>query len=148
MNKSLKDTTGSPALRMTPQRRAILDEFQGDENHFSADEVYVRVRAKLPSISLGTVYRNLDILAQTGQVVAFDVGSGQKLYDGGLHRHYHVRCVDCGRVCDISAGAVGDLNAAASGHGFEIISHQLTFEGVCDSCSKARKGSDNTRKGG
>ena len=74
----------------------------------TADEVYSRVRRRLPNISLGTVYRNLDVLSQAGFVRKLCLGGGQRRYDGRLGRHYHVRCAGCGVISDIPAERFGD----------------------------------------
>jgi len=127
----------SPLLRMTRQRRIIMEEFQTPGGHLTADDVYVSVRRKLPNISLGTVYRNLEILSQAGLIRKLTLGGGQRHYDGGLHRHYHVRCLRCGKIRDIPAESLGDLDEAARGYGFEILGHQLEFEGICQECQQA-----------
>ncbi len=136
MNKA-SPSKSLPILRMTRQRRIILEEFQTPGQHSTADEVYARVRKKLPNISLGTVYRNLDILSQTGMIKKLGLSGRQKQYDGGLHRHYHVRCVRCGRISDVSADPFGDLDAAAATSDFTILGHQLEFEGLCPKCKKS-----------
>ena len=123
---------------MTDQRRAILKELRRPDQHLTADEVYRRVRQKLPNISLGTVYRNLEILSEAGLIRMLHLGGGQKHYDGGLHRHYHVRCVQCGKTSDIPADPFPDLDAAAGGHGFKILGHELAFEGLCQECQKGK----------
>ena len=120
---------------MTKQRRVILDQFRTPGRHFTADDVYLLVRQELPNISLGTVYRNLDILSQAGRIRKLNLGGGQRQYDGGLHRHYHVRCVLCGKVADVPPDRIGDLNLAAyETTDFEILDHELGFEGVCAEC--------------
>ncbi len=122
--------------RMTRQRRIILEEMQTPGRHLTADDVYERVKQKIPNISLGTVYRNLEILHQAGLIKKLTMGGCQKKYDGGMHRHYHVRCIKCDKVQDVSAEAFQDLNKAAL-HGvdsFEIIDHELEFIGICDKC--------------
>ena len=128
----------SPIKRMTRQRRIILDEMRIPGRHLTADDVYERVRQKIPNISLGTVYRNLEILHQGGRIKKLTMGGGQKKYDGGMHRHYHVRCVKCDRIRDVSAEAFGDLDKAAlrGVDAFEIIDHELEFIGICDDCRK------------
>ena len=131
---------------MTRQRRAILEQFRAPGRHLGADAVYERVRRRLPNISLGTVYRNLDILCRAGLIRKLHLGGGQKLYDGTTHRHYHVRCVRCGMISDIPAEPFGDLEAAAALKGFVILSHELEFEGLCQKCHKA-KGPQKNRKG-
>ena len=121
--------------RMTRQRAAILEQFQTPNRHLTADEVYDLVRTKVPNVSLGTVYRNLELLSRDGLIRKLDLGGSQRSYDGGLHRHYHVRCVQCGRLDDVSAAPFGDLDAAAAGATeFRVLGHQLEFEGVCIDC--------------
>ena len=91
----------------------------------------------MPRISLGTVYRNLEILCRAGLINRLQTGGGQRQYDGGVHKHYHVRCVECGQVSDVPAEPFPDLDAAAEAEGFRIIGHQLTFEGICDKCRES-----------
>ena len=138
--KQAQDNQSTSPLRMTRQRRLILDELRTPGGHLTADEMYARVRAKLPNISLGTVYRNLEILSEAHLIRKLRLGCGRKQYDGGLHRHYHVRCVLCGKVSDVPAGSFGDLDAAASKTtDFGILGHELVFDGECPECRAARK---------
>ena len=117
----------------------ILEQFRQSGQHPTAVEVYERVRRKLPNISLGTVYRNLEILSQAGLITKLQLGGGQKQYDGGTHEHYHVQCVRCDRVSDIPAEPFPDLDAAADGYGFEILGHQLAFRGLCRQCRQVEE---------
>ncbi|MGB2822467.1 MAG: transcriptional repressor [Phycisphaerae bacterium] len=133
-------------LRMTRQRRVIMEKFRTPGRHLTAADVYASVRGEVPNISLGTVYRNLEVLSQAGLIRKLYLGGGQRQYDGGLHRHYHIRCVRCGEVSDVSADLLPDLDKAARGCGFEVLGHQLRFEGVCRACQKA-DGPREKRKG-
>jgi len=83
-------------LRMTHQRKVILEEMKKLEGHPTADEVYVRVRERLPRISLGTVYRNLDVLAASGLIRKIEPDFPQMRFDRNTHEHYHVTCMQCG----------------------------------------------------
>lgn len=122
-------------LRMTRQRRLILEELDAPGRHPTADAVYQRVRLRIPNISLGTVYRNLEKLSQSGLIRKLHIGSGQKRYDRSLHKHYHVRCIQCGRISDLAAEPFGDLEATAGGNStFDILGHELEFEGLCGRC--------------
>ena len=121
--------------RNTPQRRIILEEIQKVTSHPTAVEVYEMVRRRLPRISLGTVYRNLERLAADGRLHKLGPGGGEARFDGDLAPHYHVRCVHCGRLADVrgvAADAVGDEVEEAAG--YEILGHRLEFVGICPEC--------------
>ncbi|MBW2172694.1 MAG: transcriptional repressor, partial [Deltaproteobacteria bacterium] len=86
---------------MTPQRKVILEELRMADSHLTADDVYKMVRARLPRISLGTVYRNLEILSRLGMIHKLELGGMQKRFDGKTQDHYHLRCLRCGRIDDV-----------------------------------------------
>jgi Fur family ferric uptake transcriptional regulator len=94
-------TTGSYDLRKTKQRTVILEELRRCRNHPAADEVYLRVKQRLPRISLGTVYRNLELLASQGNIRRLETGSGHKRFDPIPDEHCHFRCQVCGKIEDI-----------------------------------------------
>jgi Fur family ferric uptake transcriptional regulator len=122
---------------MTEQRRVILDELHRMGSHPTADELYESVRKRLPSISLGTVYRNLEVLSEAGMIQKVETSGSQKRFDGVIGNHYHVRCVRCGRLDDIQSGPIAGIdNVVKSVHGYEIVSHRLEFLGVCPRCRK------------
>ena len=85
---------------MTQQRKVILEELKKTNSHPGADEIYERVRKRLPQISLGTVYRNLEILSELGEIQNLELGGGLKRFDSNPKKHYHIRCIRCGRVDD------------------------------------------------
>jgi Fur family ferric uptake transcriptional regulator len=87
-------------MRMTKQRRLILDELRKKNDHPTADILYDRVRKHMPRISLGTVYRNLEILTALGEIQTLELSGTQKRYDGIPGKHYHIRCLHCGRLDD------------------------------------------------
>jgi Fur family transcriptional regulator, ferric uptake regulator len=131
----LQTSERQPGLRMTRQRRLILQELSAPGRHPTADAVYRNVRRKIPNISLGTVYRNLEILSQAGMVKKLHIGSGQKRYERTLRQHYHARCTKCGCINDVPAEPFGDLQkTAAENTGFEITGLELEFEGLCRHC--------------
>ena len=132
---NLKTTQQPASLRMTRQRRLILKELLAPGNHPTADAVYRGVRMRMPNISLGTVYRNLEILSQAGMVRKLHIGPGQKRYERTQHSHYHARCVKCGYISDLPAEPFGDLEQTATENsGFDITGHELAFEGLCGKC--------------
>lgn len=125
--------------RMTRQRRVILEEIRRYNNHPAADEIYARVRKRLSRISLGTVYRNLDVLCELGEIQRLELSGTMKRYDGIPQKHYHVRCVCCDRVDDVPIAPLNKLEDDIYGTTvFEIIGHNLEFTGLCPQCASQR----------
>jgi Fur family transcriptional regulator, ferric uptake regulator len=124
-------------LRMTEQRQALLDELKSARNHPSADQLYELVRKRLPRISLGTVYRNLDLLSEQGLVRKMELG-GQMRFDADLTHHCHVRCERCGRVDDVDCDSPEHLKQAFTApNGYRITGHRFEWMGVCPECQQA-----------
>ena len=123
--------------RMTRQRKVILEELLKQNAHPSADEIYQMVRRRLPRISLGTVYRNLEVLANMGKIQKLELSGALKRYDWNTNKHYHIRCVRCDRVDDAPIAPLNQLeNDLYGATVFEIIGHNLEFTGLCPECSK------------
>ena len=121
--------------RMTSQRRTILEELQAAPSHPTADEVYQRVRRRLPRISLGTVYRNLETLAARGLIRKLDVPGGQRRFDCNPEFHYHVRCTKCGAVKDVSLKIPISMDGLLEdAGGYELSGVTVEFLGVCPRC--------------
>lgn len=121
---------------MTRQRRMILDELRRTSSHPTADEVYSAVRRKLPRISLGTVYRNLEMLAESGFIERIEA-TPQRRYDADLEPHVHLRCRKCGCVEDIAdseATARQLSQRPEQDHGFEILATRVEYIGLCPAC--------------
>jgi len=126
-----------PQTRMTRQRMVILEELKKVRTHPTADELYAMVRARLPRISLGTVYRNLDFLAETGEILKLEAAGSIRRFDGDIRPHQHIRCTNCGRVGDVmSSVPVPDI-AGLRVEGFTATRERVEFEGICDACSSA-----------
>jgi Fur family ferric uptake transcriptional regulator len=82
----------NPFDRRTPQREILLEELAKTNSHPTACELYDIVRRRLPRIGLGTVYRNLELMAESGMIVKLEVGGVQKRFDADTTPHYHIRC--------------------------------------------------------
>lgn len=122
-------------LRMTTQRQVILDELSKLKTHPTAGELCDIVRKRLPRISLGTVYRNLEILSRVGMIQKINTAGQEMRFDGDTSLHYHIRCVDCGRVADVMLDAPHGLDAMAEEvSDFDILGHSLEFVGRCPDC--------------
>lgn len=127
----------SRIFRMTQQRRQILDYMRNNHHHPSAQEVYEDVRSSMPHISLGTVYRNLDVLCEQGLILKLNTdGGARNRFDGNSVPHCHVHCLQCGAVHDVEVDLPRALQAeAAQRSGFEIHGCQMDFQGLCPVCS-------------
>ena len=127
--------------RNTPQRRVILQELCQLKSHPTAAELYAAVRRRLPRISLGTVYRNLEVLHEDGMIRKMEFAGAESRFDGTLEQHYHVRCTECGRVEDIYTLDSGQAPAEPSElAGYKVTGHRLEYFGICPGCRRGDSG--------
>ena len=125
------------ARRNTKQRRIILEELRKVTCHPTADELHQMVRKRLPRINIATVYRNLEILTDEGEVMKLDVAGTQRRFDGTPENHYHIRCSRCGRVDDVHIEIRASLEKSAEEScGYRVQSHRVEFTGICPECAK------------
>lgn len=123
------------SLRMTRQRQVILEELRATDQHPSADDLYGRVKARLPRISLGTVYRNLEILTELGEIQTIALAGSLKRFDGTPHNHYHMRCLHCNCLVDAPVEVIDSLERVLQEKtAFRVLGHQLEFTGICPAC--------------
>lgn len=123
-------------LRMTRQRKVILEELNKLMTHPSAEEVYEVVRKRLPHISLGTVYRNLETLSELGEITKLEFGGTIKRFDPNPEEHYHIRCSLCDHVVDAPMAQLEHIEDQLSAETeFKIIGHRLEFYGLCPACA-------------
>ena len=121
--------------RETRQREAILRILRGTKSHPTADSVYEEVRKEIPNISKGTVYRNLKVLQENGQVSELNLNGTVSRFEAKQESHYHFRCERCGRVFDVDEPVHRDLDReVAKRTGLKISYHQLEFRGICNDC--------------
>jgi len=124
-------------LRMTRQRRLILEEMRRVKQHLSADEVYDIVRKRLPRISLGTVYRNLEILSELGEIRKLEYSGSVMRFDWNPKNHYHIRCIQCGRIDDAPIPPLVGIEQEVRGvTDYQINGHHFEFVGLCPACSE------------
>ena len=121
--------------RNTPQRRVVLDELCQLKSHPTAAELYAVVRRRLPRISLGTVYRNLEVLHEDGMIRKMEFAGAECRFDGNLEPHDHVRCTECGRIADIFPQGPNQILAPPEEMaGFRVEGYRLEYFGFCPSC--------------
>lgn len=120
--------------RNTKQRSMILEAVASRCDHPTADQIYSDLRRKDDKISRGTVYRNLGILAEDGEITNVKVPAADR-YDSRIDRHYHMFCTECGRVFDAPLHyREEDDRQVEMNTGFEVSRHRIVFEGVCMAC--------------
>lgn len=129
-------------LRFTRQREIILEELRKSDWHPTADEMYRMVKRRLPNISLGTVYRNLDVLSDCGIINKLEIGGGQKRFDGKAEAHYHLVCTRCGRIEDLLATSIpfGDKRLDRKRvQDFKITEQRVELLGLCPRCNNGKR---------
>ena len=124
----------------TLQRRVIIDELRKLTCHPTAEDLFVLVRKRLPRISLGTVYRNLNLIAEAGQILKMEVAGRDTRFDGNAEDHPHLYCEHCGAVEDVMwqdssvkkllAGALTDSASR------RVRTTRVEFIGMCTSCAE------------
>lgn len=130
--------------RMTLQRRVILEELQKLRSHPTAVALHSIVRNRLPKISLGTVYRNLDLLSRMGTINRLDFSGSESRFDGNVQQHDHLRCVQCGRVEDVFGPPLDLLGGGINDWGgYRILGRRLEYLGVCPECRNATEDARN-----
>ena len=131
---------GKYLYRNTRQRQEILDN---SKLHPTADWIYQKLKRKIKNLSLGTVYRNLRVLKEKGQIWELNFGSGLSRFDAIGHSHYHFVCNACQNIYDIKIPPIRSLDdKVMQMTGFRILSHRLLFFGLCDVC-KIKKQKNN-----
>ncbi len=123
---------------LTRQRRIIIEELKKIKTHPTADEFYVVLKKRLPKLSLGSVYRNLELLSSCGMLIKLETGGSRKRFDGDLSPHYHVKCTNCGGISDFS-----NSNLVKAGKMLERVleeeslkCYSLEFSGLCVNCRR------------
>lgn len=124
-------------LKHSKQRDSIKAFLATRKDHPTADIVYANVRQSLPNISLGTVYRNLTLLAGLGEITRLRVGDGVDHFDYDTSPHYHFICSECGGVTDLNIPVTEEVTKAARENFEGEIEGQVTyFYGRCNNCMK------------
>jgi len=121
-------------LKVTHQRTAIYAMLAATESHPSPEEVYTQIRGDLPSISLATVYKVLDLFNRYGFLRKVSTEGQVARYDANTMPHHHQVCSRCGVIRDVVMDLPGELNQEGN-HDFKVSHCDIIFHGVCGSCS-------------
>ena len=136
MAKNYKQTR-----RNSRQRERILTLLDVTTSHPTADWIYAQLKPEFPSLSLGTVYRNLTILAEQGLVKKIQSGSTFDRFEARINHHYHLICTQCDTISDLELPIYKEINDRASRMtDFQIQDHRIDFYGLCSSCLGLKTG--------
>lgn len=126
-------------LKYSRQRESIKASLMERYDHPTADVLYNTIREEFPNISLGTVYRNLNLLVELGEIQKLTCGDGKDHFDGEVSPHYHFVCNHCGAVLDIPMDALSKVDQdVAQRLGAEVESHTIYFYGSCPDCKRSK----------
>lgn len=123
-------------MKVTPQRERIFRAISGNEAHPTAESIYADVVVDMPTISLRTVYQTLNELADLGEVVRLDLGTGSARFDPNTQAHHHLVCTECGRVTDVYVDT-HSLRSPDMTSGFRVDTTEVIFRGTCRSCTES-----------
>lgn len=130
--------------RQTIQRTLVLEAVNRLQNHATADEVYEEIRKEHPNVSKATVYRNLNLLSEMGEIRKIEIPGGADRFDHICQDHCHVRCVRCGRLFDLDMEYITGLEKhIRSTNGFSFTGYDILFRGICPDCQKAAATEDS-----
>ena len=138
----IKKQLSGASYKLTPQREATVRVLlENEEDHLSAEDVFLLVREISPDIGLATVYRTLELLNELNVVDKIKFGDGVSRYDlrqeGAAHFHHHLVCIECGAVDEIQEDLLEDVEAIVETKwNFIIKDHRLTFHGICYRCQE------------
>ena len=120
------------------KRDAILTCLRASTEHPGAEAVYEQVRQEIPNISLATVYRNLSLFKDQGLIASLGTVKGVERFDGNTAAHVHFICHGCGRIVDLPHISVPEelSDAVTRVSGGQVDSCQLSFNGLCEECTK------------
>ena len=122
--------------RNTIQRTLICEAVNEMKCHATADAIYELINKTHPTISRATVYRNLNQLSDNGEIQKMEVPGGPVCFDHRCIKHYHAKCVKCGKIFDVNMDYMIDLEKTITkSHGFKFSGHDIMFTGTCTDCT-------------
>ena len=123
-------------LKYSRQRESIKSCLMARHDHPTADALYTSIREEYPNISLGTVYRNLDFLTESKEILKLESAGSIRRFDGDTRPHQHVRCRVCGKIGDVIPPVPTPSVEGVSVEGFTITEARVEYEGICEECAR------------
>ena len=145
LTMSCVTTLRRKGMKLTPQRRLILDIIHDSNDHLTANEILDYVQARVSGVNKSTIYRTLDLLVRAGFINRFTSGDGQNRYefksDKEKEHHHHLTCIKCRKIIDYNDFVDEELELVkkteetlAKRHKFNVLGHNIEFYGLCDKC--------------
>lgn len=126
-------------LKITPQRMAILGELVKNYDHPTADDIYQKIKKRLPNISFDTVNRTLVSFAQSGVIKIAEAQGGAKRYDSMTEPHHHFHCVKCSIIIDFTNKEYNRIKlpeSIVSKH--VVLGQKMVLDGICENCKNKK----------
>ena len=139
--EALTEALRARGLKVTPQRQAIFRALHENREHPSAESVYEQVAVEMPTISLRTVYQTLGDLAEMGEILQLDLGTGAARFDSNIDAHHHLVCGRCGMVRDVLVDHPEIRPTSPDCDDFRVTGTEIVFRGLCASCAGATEAS-------
>ena len=134
-----------PVKKHFRKRDAILSYLKQTKSHPSAEMVFAHLKPEIPDLSLGTVYRNLTVFREQGQIISLGAVNGVERFDGNTDPHVHFICTQCSAVTDLPSLPLPEslATAAAAQLGGRIDTCHLSFTGCCKQCLISQEGGES-----
>ena len=146
--QSFRELLRSRGLAVTHQRLGVYRSLLQDDSHPEADRLFARVRREMPTISLGTVYKTLDMLKELGAITEVHATKNATRYEAILEPHHHLVCERCGSIIDLYERKYTRLRPTArAAAGFEVRSCSVQFRGLCRECAATSNAKPGSRSG-
>lgn len=124
-------------MKYSKQRELVMNAVTQNPVHPTADFIYSQIRAESPTISLGTVYRNLNLLAEHGMIHKIPIPNGSDRFDFRTDEHYHIICDSCGAVLDVEISELTKLDKQIeTSTEFSVTGHSIIINGLCKNCKQ------------
>jgi Fe2+ or Zn2+ uptake regulation protein len=117
---------------VTKAQKAILGVVEGSGKHLTAEEIFFAVKEQVPSVALGTIYRNLNIFAEDKKIRRIRRANAPEFFDANMSLHDHIVCAKCGTICDIAINGLDDFISSQTGMG--VLSIDMTLSYICPEC--------------
>jgi len=136
METDYLDIIRKAGLRATPQRIAICEYLIETDSHPTANDIYMKLKDRFPSLSLATIYNTLDVMVGMGYVNALgSIGDDKVHFDGNISPHINLACIKCHKIIDLKSELVAQLDSEIDQiSGYRVLGARVLYYGTCPQC--------------